>query len=78
MAKKLDKLSNGTKVSTFFISSDNSLVIMNLEVTDDKPVKIGGVDTIKCTNTNTQTTKTYSSKGLLKTHNDLVASGQLS
>ena len=77
MAKKIDKLLKGVKLSTFFIGSDGGMAIMHLEVTSDKVVKIGGIETMECTNINTQTSKTYGIKALLKNHNDLVASGKL-
>ena len=78
MAKKIDKLSKGDKVSTGFIGSDGGVAIMNLEVTDATVVKLLGVDTMKCTNINTQVTKSYSTKAIIKNHNGLVEAGHLS
>lgn len=77
MAGKIDKLTKGAKVSTGFIGSDGGIAITNLEVTNDKVVKLLGVDTVECTNVNTQKTRSYSTKTLISNHNSLVDAGHL-
>ena len=77
MATKINKLTKGDKVCTGFNGTDGGIAVISLEVIDDKPVKIFGLDTIECSNTNTGTTKRYSIKKLIANHNDLLENGLL-